>query len=77
MCRDQKSISKKILNLNVSRIGNYSSDGDSICDYKSINSDNEQVVGEYLAGEHKFIQEIREEAVIKILENGVRLCLKL
>lgn len=78
MCRDQKAICKRILNLNISRLGDHhSSDGDSQCDYKSINSGSMDFTGEYLSVEQKFIQEIREEAVIKILENGVRLCLKL
>lgn len=77
MCKDQKAISRKILNLNVSRIATYSSDADSLCEFKSINSENEDFMGEYLPVEQKFVQEIREEAVIKILESGVRLCLKL
>lgn len=70
MCRDQKKITKTILDIGTSSQG---SDTDSIQD-----ESNDMHGLDYKPEENEFVQKwVREEAVIKILENGVRLCLKL
>jgi hypothetical protein len=83
MCQDQKMVVSKMIDMQYSQEGSSTArssskgsigSGPFSSDLSSTNVQNRNIS----ESDHKFIQNsIREQAIIKILENGVRLCLKL
>ena len=72
MCRDQKTITKHLIDMCATSNGTAS---DTLS--QGTASSQEPICGNYSDDELKFVQSVREQAVIKILEYGVHLCLKL
>ncbi len=70
MVKDQKKFAAQMMDMRTSSI-----DGS---DFGSITYLGEERPQVWLSSKDKdFVQSLREQAIIKILENGVRLCLKL
>ena len=82
MCQDQKMVVSKMMDMHYSQEGSSTARSSSngsfgsgpLSSVASTNVQNRNIS----ESDHKFIHNsIREQAIIKILENGVRLCLKL